>query len=106
MRQIGTLPKGLDPKFFADYLLGLGIKTRGREQPEGWRLWIYNEDHFTRAREELPGVREPPDDLGTATPGSRRGGTAESKNRSTAVSQERSAGSPICGPTPAFADAP
>ena len=27
MRQIGTLPKSLDPKVFADYLLGLGIKT-------------------------------------------------------------------------------
>jgi GlpG protein len=53
LRQIGTLPKGFDPKVFADYLLSLGIQSRADDQPEGWQLWIYNEDHFTRARDEL-----------------------------------------------------
>jgi GlpG protein len=61
VRQIGTLPKGLDPKVFADYLLGLGIKTRVDDQPEGWLLWIYNEDHFTRARDELQNYVSAPD---------------------------------------------
>ena len=61
MRQIGTLPKSLDPKLFADYLLGLGIKTRVDSQPEGWQLWIYNEDHFTRARDELQSYVSAPD---------------------------------------------
>jgi GlpG protein len=61
LRQIGTLPKSLDPKVFADYLLGLGIKTRVDDQPEGWHLWIYNEDHFTRARDELQSYVSAPD---------------------------------------------
>jgi GlpG protein len=61
VRQIGTLPKSLDPKLFADYLLGLGIKTRVDSQPEGWQLWIYNEDHFTRARDELQSYVSAPD---------------------------------------------
>ncbi|HZW31205.1 MAG TPA: rhomboid family intramembrane serine protease [Isosphaeraceae bacterium] len=55
MRQIGTLPKHLDPRAFADHLLTLGMKTRIDERPAGWDLWIYNEDHFGRAREELQG---------------------------------------------------
>lgn len=61
MRQIGTLPKGYDPKVFADYLLSLGIKSRADDQPEGWQLWIYNEDHFTRARDELQSYVSAPD---------------------------------------------
>jgi GlpG protein len=61
VRQIGTLPKSLDPKVFADYLLGLGIKSRVDDQPEGWHLWIYNEDHFTRARDELQSYVSAPD---------------------------------------------
>ena len=62
MRQIGTLPKGIDPKVFADYLLTLGIKTRVDERPDGWLLWIYNEDHVARAGEELQGLSDRPDD--------------------------------------------
>ena len=62
MRQLGTLPKELDPKVFADYLLTLGMKTRVDERPDGWSLWIYNEDHLTRAREELSGYLSTPDD--------------------------------------------
>jgi len=62
LRQIGTLPKKLDPKVFADHLLTLGMKTRIDERPEGWDLWIYNEDHISRAREELEGYLSNPDD--------------------------------------------
>jgi GlpG protein len=61
VRQIGTLPKGLDPKIFADYLLGLGIKTRVDDHPEGSQLWVYNEDHFTQARDELQSYTSDPD---------------------------------------------
>ena len=61
MRQIGTLPKGLDPKVFADYLLSLGIKSRVDDQLDGWQLWIYNEDHFARARDELQAYMSAPD---------------------------------------------
>jgi GlpG protein len=62
LRQLGTLPKELDPKVFADYLLTLGMKTRIDERPDGYSLWIYNEDHLKRAQEELDGYRKSPDD--------------------------------------------
>jgi GlpG protein len=62
LRQLGTLPKQLDPKVFADHLLTLGMKTRVDERPDGWSLWIYNEDHLERAREELSGYLSAPDD--------------------------------------------
>jgi GlpG protein len=62
LRQIGTLPKGLDPKVFADYLLTLGMKTRIDERPDGWDLWIYNEDHVARARDELAAYTSQPED--------------------------------------------
>ena len=62
MRQIGTLPKSIDPKVFADYLLTLGIKTRLDEQPDGWNLWIYNEDHVERASDELRSFLSRPED--------------------------------------------
>ncbi len=62
MRQIGTLPKTLDPKAFADYLLSLGMKTRVDDRPEGWDVWIFNEDHIQQARDELQAYVENPDD--------------------------------------------
>jgi GlpG protein len=62
LRQIGTLPKDLDPKVFTDYLLTLGMKSRADEQPDGWNVWIYNEDHVTHARGELQNYVSRPDD--------------------------------------------
>jgi len=62
LRQIGTLPKTLDPKVFTDYLLTLGIKSRIDERPEGWCLWIYNEDHVEQARDQLQNYLSRPDD--------------------------------------------
>jgi GlpG protein len=62
LRQIGTLPKGVDPKVFAAYLLTLGMKTRIDEQSDGFTLWIYNEDHFEQARDELRGYLSQPED--------------------------------------------
>jgi GlpG protein len=62
LRQIGTLPKALDSKVFADYLLTLGMRARIDEQPEGWMVWIYNEDHVLKARQELQGYVSQPND--------------------------------------------
>ena len=62
MRQIGTVPKGLNAKAFADYLLSLGMKTRVDARPEGWDVWIYNEDHFQQARDALESYLRQPDD--------------------------------------------
>jgi GlpG protein len=62
LRQLGTVPKEVDPKVFADYLLTLGMKIRVDERPDDYSLWIYNEDHLPRARDELQGFLTNPDD--------------------------------------------
>jgi GlpG protein len=62
LRQIGTVPKSLNAKAFADYLLSLGMKTRVDDHPEGSNVWIYNEDHFQQARDELQDYLRQPDD--------------------------------------------
>jgi GlpG protein len=62
LRQFGTLPKAFDPKLLADYLLTLGMKTRIDEQTEGWSFWIYNEDHISRAQDELQSYLKNPHD--------------------------------------------
>ncbi|MGC8640422.1 MAG: rhomboid family intramembrane serine protease [Isosphaeraceae bacterium] len=62
MRQIGTLPRNHDPRVFGDYLLSHGIKSRFDERPEGWLVWIHNEDHVPRAAEELKAYLDRPDD--------------------------------------------
>ena len=74
MRQIGTVPKRLDVKVLADYLLTLGMKTRVDEEADGWIVWIYHEDHFTRAREELQAYLNGPDDPRYQKAGDSRGG--------------------------------
>ena len=62
LAQIGTLPKAIDAKVFADYLLTLGMKSRLDEQPDGWNLWIYNEDQVERAIGELQSFLSRPED--------------------------------------------
>jgi GlpG protein len=62
LRQIGTLPRNLDPHVFGDHLLSLGMKTRFDEQPEGWLVWIYNEDHLEQAKAELQDYLIHPED--------------------------------------------
>ena len=61
MRQIGTLPKNIDPGTLADYLLTLGISTRMVEQPGCWDVWVINEDHVKRASDELNLFQKNPD---------------------------------------------
>ncbi len=53
MRQIGVLPKNLDPEVFRDYLLSLGVRSRIDDGADGWPVWILNEDQVAQAREEL-----------------------------------------------------
>lgn len=62
MRQIGDLPQNLDPKVFEDHLLSLGVKSRFDRRPEGWAVWIYDEDHVDQARRELDDFLSRPDD--------------------------------------------
>ena len=56
------MPKEVDAQVFVDYLLTLGMKVKVDERPDGISLWIYNEDHLGRAREELSGYLTTPDD--------------------------------------------
>ena len=62
LRQIGDLPQNLDPKVFEDHLLSLGIKSRFDRRPDGWAVWIYDEDHVDQARQELDDFLSRPDD--------------------------------------------
>ena len=62
LAQVGTLPKGHDIKVLEDHLLGLGMTTRVDDRPEGWAVWVYNEDHFPQAQQELEAFRENPKD--------------------------------------------
>jgi GlpG protein len=62
VREIGTLPKELDPRVFTDYLLTLGTTTRIDPSSEGWSVWVHNEDHVARARQELEAFVKDPND--------------------------------------------
>src|SRR4051794_22705926 len=62
LRQIGTLPRNIDPQVLGDHLLGLGMKARFDESPHGWLVWVYNEDDLEKARSELETYLERPDD--------------------------------------------
>jgi len=62
LRQIGTLPRNLDSQIFGDHLLALGMKARFDEQPDGWLVWIYNEDQLAGAKAELEAYVRQPDD--------------------------------------------
>ncbi len=62
MRQIGTVPNQRQARVFEDYLLTLGVKAMVEEEANGWSVWIYDEDHIERAKQELAGFRETPDD--------------------------------------------
>ncbi|MCA1686484.1 MAG: rhomboid family intramembrane serine protease, partial [Planctomycetia bacterium] len=60
MRQIGTLPRTSDPKPLGDYLLSLGVTSRAVESPDGWAIWVHNEDHVPRAVEALAAFERDP----------------------------------------------
>jgi GlpG protein len=62
LREVGTLPKSHDIKLLEDHLLGLGMTTRIDDRPEGWAVWVYNEDHFSQAQQELEAFRDNPRD--------------------------------------------
>lgn len=62
MRQIGTLSKIDEARRLSDHLLTLGMTTRVEERPDGWAIWVYNEDHVAQARQELDAFRQNSDD--------------------------------------------
>ena len=53
MRQVGTLPKTIDPQIFGDYLESIGIGHRLVPSQESTAVWILNDDHVGKAKSEL-----------------------------------------------------
>jgi GlpG protein len=69
MRQLTTLPNADTARTLADYLLTLKIDTQLEQQPEGWAVWVRDEDHLPRARQELEEfTRNPSDPRYSAAP--------------------------------------
>jgi GlpG protein len=62
MRQLATLPSADTARILADYLLTLRIDTRVDPQPEGWVVWVCDEDRLPQARKELEEFNRNPHD--------------------------------------------
>lgn len=62
MRQLATLTDADAARALADYLLTLKIDTQLDKQPDGWAIWVRDEDHLLRARQELQEYQRHPDD--------------------------------------------
>ncbi len=62
MRQLTTLPSADTARALADYLLTLKIDTQLEKQPDGWAIWVRDEDHMPRARQELEEFQRDPTD--------------------------------------------
>lgn len=62
MRQLTTLASADAARSLADYLLTLKIDTQLEQQPDGWAIWVRDEDHLPRARQELEEFTRNPSD--------------------------------------------
>src|SRR5262245_50581963 len=62
LRQIGTLAREEAAQQLADHLLTLGVTTQIRKDPDGWGIWVLDEDRITVAVKELESFRDNPDD--------------------------------------------
>ncbi len=62
MRQIGTLPRQIDPNPLTNHLMALGFSSRVDERPDGWVIWIFDENHLAEARQEFTKYLENPND--------------------------------------------
>lgn len=62
MRQLATFPDADAARALADYLLTLKIDTQLEQQSDGWAIWIRDEDHIPRARQELEEFQRNPSD--------------------------------------------
>jgi GlpG protein len=62
MRQLATLPDERAARALADYLLTLRIDTRLNQEPEGWVVWVCDEDRLPQARQELAEFSRNPSD--------------------------------------------
>ncbi|MCH7726339.1 MAG: rhomboid family intramembrane serine protease [Planctomycetes bacterium] len=63
MRQIGTLPTESEAKRFTAYLITEGISVHAEQDGAEWAIWIRDENHLEKAREEFSHFREHPNDV-------------------------------------------
>jgi len=61
MRQLATLPRD-QAHLLADHLLTLGVPTRLDDEPAGTVVWVCEEDHVPKARDELAAFQADPAD--------------------------------------------
>lgn len=62
MRQVGIADNQPKATRFASYLVTQGIAAHAEQEPEGWAVWVRDEDHFDRARTEFQQFLEAPND--------------------------------------------
>lgn len=62
MRRLGTLSDSHSASLLHDYLYASGIPTKVERDGAEWALWIHDEDHVARAREEFAKFVENPAD--------------------------------------------
>ncbi|MFL6112215.1 MAG: rhomboid family intramembrane serine protease, partial [Catenulispora sp.] len=106
MRQIATMPDGNAARKLADYLLTLRIETRLDQEPDGWALWVCDEDRVPQARQELEAFTRDPADpryagVGRTADALRRQETAEEQEyRRRQVHLRDRLRNPVGGPRP------
>jgi GlpG protein len=62
MRLLGTLPQETQARRLADYLLTLDISTHVTQEGSGWEVWVRDDDHVPRAKQEWEPFLANPDD--------------------------------------------
>lgn len=62
MRSAGTIRDKLHARRFADFLLTRGISTRLDNGPEGYTVWVHDEERLAEVRAELPRFLAEPND--------------------------------------------
>lgn len=62
MRQLGTIGDEGQARRIGDYLQTLGITTRIDSAPDGWIVWVHDENRLDAARREWEAFRSAPDD--------------------------------------------
>lgn len=62
MRQAGTISDKQDATRLSDYLIAEGISNKVEPSGDAWAIWIRDENHLERSREELARFQAEPND--------------------------------------------
>lgn len=61
MRRIGIIPSQTQAQVFSDYLIARGFDNQVDPEPEGWGIWVLDDDHLEAAGAELNNFLANPD---------------------------------------------